>query len=161
MAGLRNSGNMCPRPRAKPSGLCFPLLHDPVPSRSAQHEKSLVSVGLCRARSRVWLPTITPALFSDAGLNVEMFTCAKGPWKTNSCFQMSLQSLPGSSGDEGSSSIHALLKMSGKVGTKSADFGSRHVLPTLPWLILPYSIQWEHYNFRVLGVFLLIHQDTM
>lgn len=65
---------------------------------------------------------ITPALFSDIDLNVEMSTGAKGPWKTNSYFQTSLQSLPGSSRDEGSSRIRALLKTSGKVGTKSTDF---------------------------------------
>ena len=110
------------RPRANASGECFPLLADPVPSRSPWHEKSPVSAGLCRARSQFWLPTITPALFRVSGLNVEMFTGAKGPWKTNSCFQTSLQSLPGSSGDEGSSRIQALLKMSGKMGIKSSDF---------------------------------------
>lgn len=120
LATLWDSADTSPRPN--PSRACFPLLCDPVPRRSPRHEKSLISAGLCRARSRFWLPTITPALFSDIGLNVEMFTGAKGPWKTNSCFQMSLQGLPGSSGSEGSSRIQALLKMSGKVGTKSADF---------------------------------------
>lgn len=85
-------------------------------------KKPLTSAGLCRARCQFCPPAISPALFSDVALNVEMFTGARGPWKTNSCFQMSLQSLPGSSGDEGSSRIRALLKMSGKVGTKSAAF---------------------------------------
>lgn len=50
-------------------------------------------------------------------------------------------SLPGSSGYEGSSRIQALLKMSGKVGTKSSHFQSRHILPTFQWLMLPYFAQ--------------------
>lgn len=89
-----------------------------------------------------------------------MFTGAKGPWKTNSCFQTSLQSLPGSSEDEGFLRIQALLKMSGKVGTKGADFASHHILPTLLWLMLPYSVQWQRHHFGDLGVFFLLHQDT-
>ena len=63
---------MSPRPRDNPSRVYFPLLHAPVASRSPRHEKLLVSTGLCRAGSRFWLPTITPALFSDIGLDVEM-----------------------------------------------------------------------------------------
>lgn len=130
------------RPGAHPSGERFPLLPDPVPSRSPWHEKSLVSAGLCGARSRFWLPTVTPALFSESGLNAETFTGAKGPWKTSSCFQTLLQSLPRSSGDEGSSRIQALLNISGKVGTESSNFWSHYVLPTLQWLKLPYFVQW-------------------
>lgn len=41
---------------------------------------------LCGVRSRVWLATITPALFSNIGFNFEMFPGAGGPWKTASCF---------------------------------------------------------------------------
>lgn len=73
--------------------------------------------------------------------------------------QTLLQSLPGSSGNGGSSRIQALLKVSGKVGIKSSDFWFCHILPTLQWLMLPCSAQWKSSHFFVL--FLLVHQGIM
>lgn len=61
--------------------------------------------------------------------------------------QTLLQSLPGSSGNGGSSRIQALLKVSGKVGIKSSDFWFCHILPTLQWLMLPCSAQWKSSHF--------------
>lgn len=66
---------------------------------------------LCGVRSRVWLATITPALFSNIGFNFEIFPGAGGPWKTASCFQMSLRNLPESPGDRGYLRVQALPKM--------------------------------------------------
>lgn len=81
---------------------------------------------------------LTPALFSESGSGVEMFTVPEVLGRQTPAFKHCCRACLEA---QAMKAPQGFLKVSGKVGTKSSVFWFCHVLPTLQCLMLPYFVQ--------------------